>query len=73
MISACTFGITALAMVMVYPFGNRGIVAGGIWQECAQLHIEGIFVARDALTELDGPSSPAPTTIEGESPRQEKP
>jgi hypothetical protein len=37
MISACTFGITAVAMVMV-PLGDRRIVPRGILRGCAKLH-----------------------------------
>src|SRR5213593_1354586 len=37
MISACTFGITAVAMVMV-PLCDRGIVPRGILRRCAKLN-----------------------------------
>jgi len=42
--SAWTFGITPLAMVMLYTLRNRGIVAGDIWQKCAKVYIDESFL-----------------------------
>jgi hypothetical protein len=76
MISACAFGITALAMVMVYPFGNRGIVAfGNDVQNCTLMEI--YFIAfRILKAQTDCPLTSevcvARRTLGQESPITEK-
>ena len=43
MISACTPGAIAVAMVMVSPLANEEILPRDIRQECATLHNDEIF------------------------------